>query len=85
MNTAKETISLKPNMDKNMYLYIQFADTWGAYNDAMYGFSTATNHRRVKRIKLTGEQVAELQPKCVGFNCGKKMFEDVSAICIQEE
>lgn len=69
-----------------MYIYVEFADTWNAYNDSMLGFSTSSaNRRRIKKIKLTEEQIKELQPQQVGTTGGKAVYEDMSVLCIQED
>lgn len=67
-----------------MYLYVEFADIHGAYGDAMLGFSTLTNRRRIKRIKLTEEQIKQLQPRKIKESADTKddLFEVVSVLCI---
>jgi hypothetical protein len=67
-----------------MYLYVKFCDTWGAYNNMMYGIAT-NSKRRVKRIKLTDEQIKELQPRKVGMNGNQEMYEELFVLSIQEE
>lgn len=67
-----------------MYLYVEFFDSWGAYNNAMMGFST-NNHRRIKKIKLTEEQIKELRPRKTSISRGEEMFETVSVLSIQED
>jgi hypothetical protein len=66
------------------YLYVEFADIYNAWLDAQMGFTTASR-KRIKKIKLTDEQVKELQPQITGTSGGEDMFEQVSVICIQEE
>jgi len=60
-----------------MYLYVEIFDASGAYSDMMYGSSKPTFERsKVKKIKLTEEQEAELKvPK------GYKL----SVLSLQEE
>jgi len=70
---------------RKMYLYVEFADIWNAWNAAQMGFNTTTSSRRIKKIRLTDEQIAELQPKEVGTNGGVKVHEYVSVLCIQED
>ena len=67
-----------------MYLYVEFADVWNAWQDAQMGFATSA-HKRIKRIKLTDEQIKELQPRKVGKSGNTDMFEQVSVLCIQDE
>jgi hypothetical protein len=67
-----------------MYLYINFTDTWGAYNDTMLGLNQS-NRIRVKRIKLTDEQIKELKPLKIGQSGDTEYFECVTPISIQEE
>jgi hypothetical protein len=67
-----------------MYLYVKFDDPWNAYNDVMIGISAA-NRTRVKRIKLTEEQIKELIPKYVGNSGGNPLFESVTPISIQDD
>jgi len=63
-----------------MYLYVEIVDTWSAWHEAQMGFATTSN-RRIKKIKLTNEQIEELRPKKIG----KDIFEKVSVLCIQED
>jgi hypothetical protein len=46
-----------------MYLYVEFVDTKSAYDELMmFDISKVNNcYKRVKRIKLTDEQLKELQ------------------------
>jgi len=67
-----------------VYLYVEFANTYDAWADAQMGFATSA-HKRIKRIKLTDEQIKELQPRKVGRSGNTDMFEQVSVLCIQEE
>ena len=66
-----------------MYLYVEFADTHSAWIEAQMGFGTVNSHRRIKKIKLTDEQVKELQPQKTGKNGDKPTYEAVSVLCIQ--
>ena len=69
-----------------VYLYVAFDDTWGAWNDVNMGFSgCGTSYRRIKKIKMTEEQIKQLQPRQVGESGGKPLYENVSVLCIQEE
>jgi hypothetical protein len=55
-----------------VYLYVAFDDTWGAWHDVNMGFSgCGTSYRRIKKIKLTEEQIKQLQPRQVGESGGK--------------
>lgn len=63
----------------NIYLYVEFADTNGAWIETQMGLPTSHNIR-IKRIKLTEEQIKELQPRETGLNT----FETVNVICIQD-
>lgn len=67
------------------YLYVEFADTYNAYVEAQMGFNTSTSRKRVKKIKLTDEQIKELQPQRTGVSGNDDVFEQVSVLCIQEE
>ena len=67
-----------------MYLYVEFANTYDAWVDAQMGFATSAR-RRIKRIKLTDEQIKELQPKRVYRNGDTEIYETVSVLCIQDE
>lgn len=67
-----------------MYLYVEFVDSWGAYNDSMMGFST-NNRRRIKKIKLTEDQIKELKPKYVGESGNQKIYEQINVLSIQED
>lgn len=46
-----------------MYLYVEFINTRSAYDESMmFDVGTINNsYKRVKRIKLTDEQIKELQ------------------------
>ena len=67
-----------------MYLYVEFANTYAAWIDAEMGFATSSR-KRIKRIKLTDEQIRELQPKEVYKNGDTEIYEMVSVLCIQDE
>lgn len=67
-----------------MYLYVEFADTWGAWHDQSMGFSAASR-KRIKKIKLTEEQIKELEPRHIGDSGGKKIYESVNILSIQED
>lgn len=49
------------------------------------GFNATASNRRIKRIKLTEEQIKELQPKKVSVSLGKDVFEKVSVLSVQED
>lgn len=68
-----------------MFLYVEFADTWNAYMESSMGFNTTTSNRRIKKIKLTEEQIKELQPRKVGTSGDKDIYEVVSVLSIQED
>ena len=67
-----------------MYLYVEFINSYVAWHNVQMGLPIG-GVRRVKKIKLTEEQIKQLQPKQVGSSGGVPMFEDVSVISIQDE
>lgn len=61
-----------------MYLYVEIINTKNAYEDLMlFDTKTVSNrHKRVKRIKLTDEQIKELQTS---------INEDLYLLSIQDD
>jgi cobalamin biosynthesis protein CbiD len=57
-----------------MYLYVEFFDSDAAYTAAQLGASTSC-HKRIKKIKLTEEQVKQLQPR----HTSGDFYENVSS------
>jgi len=67
------------------YLYVKFIDTHTPYLLLMHENIGVQAPARVVKIPLTEEQVRMLEPQCVGELGGKKCYEMVEVICIQEE
>ena len=68
-----------------MYLYVEFVNTRLAWEEAQMGFGISSN-RRIKKIKLTEEQIKELEPRSTGLQAyGRETFETVNVICLQED
>lgn len=64
-----------------MYLYVLFMDMSGMYEDLMYGLDGSdVKRKRVAKIKLTEDQIRQLQPRIVGDH-----KENVSILSLQEE
>lgn len=68
-----------------MYLYIEFFDSWGAYQDLQFGTSSTTSRKRIKKIKLTEDQIKEIKPLCTGNNRGEQKFETMNVLSIQKD
>ncbi|MFC0903739.1 hypothetical protein ACFHWD_03425 [Clostridium sp. MT-14] len=69
-------------MDK--YLYVEFINNWDCYICQYTGEDIPVT-RRIAKIKLTEEQIKQLEPKIVGTSNNKNIYEDRRLICIQEE
>lgn len=68
----------------NKYLYVEFIDNWGCYICQHTGEDIPVT-RRVAKIKLTEDQIKQLEPKIVGKSNNKNIYEDRRLICIQED
>lgn len=68
-----------------MFLYVAFDDTWNAWHCAQMGLDAPTAHRRIKKIRLTPEQIKELQPREVGKSGYDIQYEQVSVLCLQND
>lgn len=71
-------------MDK--YLYIEFINNWGKQISISMDIGTDFPiKRRIVKIKLTDEQIKQLEPKKIGRSKGNDIYEDMRILCIQEE
>ncbi len=68
-----------------MYLYVEFANTYSAYEEAQMGFSISSSNKRIKKIKLTDEQIRELEPRETYRSGEFALYEKVSILSIQED
>ncbi len=67
------------------YLYVEFLDAWDAYASAQICDRGEAVKSRIVKIALSAPQSVLLEPKKVGKNQGKDIFESMRLICIQEE
>jgi hypothetical protein len=72
-------------MENDMYLYVEMFDSWAAFNESNYGCSVPSGCRRIVKIKLTEEQIKQLEPRECGSNGNNIMYESVNPLCIQKE
>lgn len=68
-----------------MYLYVEFFNSYGAYEDSMMGVSSVSSHKRIEKIKLTPKQIEQLKPQLVRNDYGQDLFEQMNILCIQEK
>ena len=68
-----------------MYMYVEMFDGCTAYQEVQIGSSNPSSCRRIVKIKLTDEQIAQIKPRKVD-NAGKtEFFESVNVLCLQKD